>query len=351
MTPETFRACIDKLPKDTRIDFSGMCEPWLNKDCTDMVLYAHEKGFPITVYTTLVGMSIEDFGKIKDIPFEEFVVHVPDDQNSADIPITEEYLRLLRQVALYRRDDGYMLLTGVSCHAGLPREIEAELPKESKLIQEMQDRAGNLQSENVTHQHHAGEVVCINCGCDMNHNILLPDGTVLLCCMDYGMNHVLGNLLTQSYEDILHSKEADRVKKGLGDDGLGTLCRTCANAKSAEMIYQEYAVFRDWTRNLLMQQGDFLKDLDLYKNWTDNLQREKEELQKYTDSLQEQAEGLQEQVSEYKRYTARAKEGLHKITEDWNKKSTELQAVSSELEAIKNLRLYKRIEKQLRNQS
>ena len=71
---------FDKLRKGTRIDFSGMAEPWLNKDCTKMVLYAHEKGFPIAIYTTLVGMTDEDFDAIKDIPVEEFVLHIPDDK-------------------------------------------------------------------------------------------------------------------------------------------------------------------------------------------------------------------------------------------------------------------------------
>ena len=31
MTLDTFKVCIDKLPQDTRIDFSGMAEPWLNR--------------------------------------------------------------------------------------------------------------------------------------------------------------------------------------------------------------------------------------------------------------------------------------------------------------------------------
>ena len=37
MSLDTFKACLDKTPKDTRIDFSGMAEPWQNKDCTKMV--------------------------------------------------------------------------------------------------------------------------------------------------------------------------------------------------------------------------------------------------------------------------------------------------------------------------
>ncbi len=85
MTMDTFQTCMDKLPKGTRIDFSGMAEPWLNENCTQMVRYAHKKNYPIAIYSTLIGMAQEDFDQIKDIPCEEFVVHIPDDQGNAQI--------------------------------------------------------------------------------------------------------------------------------------------------------------------------------------------------------------------------------------------------------------------------
>ena len=65
MSLENFKLAIDKIPKHVRIDFSGMAEPWLNNACTEMVLYAHEKEHPIAVYTTCVGMKLEDIDKIK----------------------------------------------------------------------------------------------------------------------------------------------------------------------------------------------------------------------------------------------------------------------------------------------
>ena len=43
MSLEDFKMVIDKLPKEIRITFSGFTEPWLNKKCTDMLLYAHER--------------------------------------------------------------------------------------------------------------------------------------------------------------------------------------------------------------------------------------------------------------------------------------------------------------------
>ena len=95
---EDFKKCLEKIPVGTRIDFSGMAEPWLNEQCTDMVCYAADKGFPTAIYTTLAGMSLKDFERIKDLDFDEFVLHIPDDKSNANIQITEEYLSLLLSI-------------------------------------------------------------------------------------------------------------------------------------------------------------------------------------------------------------------------------------------------------------
>ncbi len=46
------------------------------------------------------------------------------------------------------------------------------------------------------------------CGCPENlyHSVLLPNGDVTLCCMDYSLSEILGNLYTQEYDDIMPKK-------------------------------------------------------------------------------------------------------------------------------------------------
>ena len=69
------------------------------------------------------------------------------------------------------------------------------------------------------------------CGEAFDHNVILPDGTVLLCPQDYGMKHVLGNLFYESYQDIINSSEMEKVKKGCnGDCSIEILCRSCSSA-------------------------------------------------------------------------------------------------------------------------
>ena len=65
----------------------------------------------------------------------------------------------------------------------------------------------------------------------MNHNVLLPDGTVIMCCMDYGMTGVFGNLLEQSYDEVLNSENARKMRETLRQGE--SICRHCANARLA----------------------------------------------------------------------------------------------------------------------
>lgn len=309
MTIETFKICISKVPKDTRIDFSGMAEPWLNADCTDMVLYTHKMGFPIAVYSTLIGMSRNDFDLIKDIPFEEFVVHIPDEKGNARIDITNDYIDLLEQVIDYRQANTKKLVTGISCHSEIHPNIKEFIPENSKLINEICDRAGNLENSNAKQKTGKGEIVCINCGADINHNVLLPDGTVLLCCMDYGMKHILGNLLFQSYEEILNSKEAMFIKKGFKNESVNILCRKCTNSRDINELYDDYIFYKNWNKKISQQYDQRMKELKDYKKWVQNLEIQIEQIKKdYLKSVNDRKEKAKEAEQLNDQYQQRLKE-------------------------------------------
>jgi MoaA/NifB/PqqE/SkfB family radical SAM enzyme len=101
MQVEDFKKVINKLPKEIRITFSGFTEPWLNKDTSIMLQYAHLMGHPVAVFTTAVGMSLKDVKMIKDIPFTSgpnggFTLHLPDKEKRAKHPITKTYVKVVQ---------------------------------------------------------------------------------------------------------------------------------------------------------------------------------------------------------------------------------------------------------------
>ena len=216
LTLDDFERVLDKVPAGTRIDFSGMCEPFCNKDCTEMILYASRR-FPLALYTTLQGATLQDYEKLKNVQYEVVTIHLPDKDGRSHFKITDEYLEVLS-----RWD-----CNNYSCHGEIDDRVKPYL-KQRNLITFMHDRAGNVEERPHTHYDNDSELWCITSGKEMNHNVLLPNGDVLMCCMDYGYTGLFGNLFKQSYYDVIYSETAKKMRETLnrGD----SICRRCSNA-------------------------------------------------------------------------------------------------------------------------
>jgi hypothetical protein len=95
---------------------------------------------------------------------------------------------------------------------------------------EMWSRAGNLLGEAIIKpeldkikdrfKHKGFTDKPLTCGCDekLYHNVVLPNGDVSLCCMDYGLKQIIGNLYTQEYDDIVPKPKSCFL-----------LCQSCEN--------------------------------------------------------------------------------------------------------------------------
>lgn len=210
------------MPEHTIIIFSGFAEPFLNTECTKMILHAHKKGHPISLFTTGTGMTLEDVSAIKKIPFSEFphggfVLHLADNDGFAKIKVDDTYLRLLKAIK-DANITNIMLRTMSSVH----KAIRHIFPEDAVKKQIMNTRAGYLSEEGIQAEHppisHKKKVIC---GRDEHiyNNVLLPNGDVVLCCQDFGLKHILGNIFKTPYEQIMPPLLASYE-----------LCKTCHNA-------------------------------------------------------------------------------------------------------------------------
>ena len=57
--------------------------------------------------------------------------------------------------------------------------------------------------------------------------IILPSGDVVLCCKDWSMEYILGNLLKCSFDDLYQSKTYKDVTQKMASDDDNVLCRNC----------------------------------------------------------------------------------------------------------------------------
>lgn len=230
-----YKRCLDKLPKDTFIEFSGFVEPFLNPESVEMIEYTYEKGYALSLFTTLTGLGKNGFDRIREIPFERVVLHTPDEEGYADIPVKKEYWELLEEVLDTKKADGSDFVTSANCQGAPSKRFLEAARGRVEVISHLHDRAGNLDAtENIESNKINGKIFCSNSH-NLNRNVLLPDGSVVLCCNDFGMQHVLGNLLLEDYDHIMHGEEMQKIKRAMNiDESLPLLCRKCLFAKNLE---------------------------------------------------------------------------------------------------------------------
>lgn len=229
---EDFKRCLEKLPLNCDIIFCGMSEPLLNPQCIEMMRNACESGRTVELFTTLVGANMNDIDEIIKLPLNLVTLHVADKYGYAQIPVSQEYYEMVEKMINTKRKDGVPLVNNCSAQEDADERIKKICEGKCEIITALHDRAGNLQGENLVRQKRlSGKISCSFCRQKMNRNILLPDGTVLLCCMDYGMKHPLGNLLMETYEEIMNSEEIQKIRRGInGDETVDILCRNCSSA-------------------------------------------------------------------------------------------------------------------------
>ena len=219
------------MPSNTIICFAGFVEPFFHPQGVEMIQYAYKMGHPVELFTTFMGLTKEQFDIIKHIPFHQVVLHTPDKLNYANIQIDETYRKILDEVLDMTKEDGTSFIDSANCQSE-PSEEFLKLAKNRIVVEStLVDRAGNLEDDALKKsEFKKGKIIC-NRTKDLNHWVLLPDGTVVLCCMDFGLKHPLGNLLTDNYDDIIAKKEYQSIISAMSDEKVDIICRKCTSSK------------------------------------------------------------------------------------------------------------------------
>jgi hypothetical protein len=218
MSLATFQQALSTVPRGVRVVFAGMAEPFLNSLAPDFMVHAHVLGHPVAVYSTLAGLHPGDVQRVASIPFAEFVIHLPDNEGRMKFDVTDDYLLLLKAVRKAIPCSHFSVIGPV--HHRIAPIVGPVNDDTAGLI----SRAGNIGKKIGK----TGALRCSAMGDVMDHNVLLPNGNVVLCCCDYSLKHVLGNLTTQTWSSLFTGEEYLSVKRGLaGDESIPLICRSC----------------------------------------------------------------------------------------------------------------------------
>lgn len=227
-----------KLPRDTRIDFSGMAEPWANPECTSMLEEVLYMGFDIAIYTTLYGMT--DPARVKKVleshkdQVKVFMIHLPDaNKNMKGWKLTQEWMNALEIMMTLEIPIGAMTMDKTGFVAPELQHIIGRLP----------GWVGHTRADSLNVEQVAGQAISITPHNEFSltcrstpfydRNVLLPDGSVVLCCMDYNLTHVLGNLLTQTYDEVMQGKPLlDLIALNEAPEfNKCSICKSCENVR------------------------------------------------------------------------------------------------------------------------
>jgi hypothetical protein len=251
MSLDTFKNALSKIPADTRIDFSGMAEAWVNPEATNMLRYAFESGFRVSIYTTLYNWTIETAEEVAGLletyrtKIDTFSIHFPDEyDNMKGWKYSKEW------------EDVYYIMTGRVQAANIKLEAMT-MSDHGKIHKDLQhlgvqlynwfghDRAGSLNKEQVKTdqkiQYVERHEKPISCSKTVNYDqhVLMPNGDVAICCMDYDLKHILGNLNRDSYFDLFTGPGMINLLRENTKTCFSnkSLCKSCTDALPDKLIY------------------------------------------------------------------------------------------------------------------
>lgn len=229
MTLEQFKYYVDQTEPEVIWEFAGFSEPFFHPACMEMLEYVYQTGHEIELYTTLGGVKESDLERLIELPFRDVILHIPDRDRNSNIVIDDSYLKILQKIVDAKSVSGAPFVERASCHGEVAEEVKEIIAGKLRIITSLHDRAGNLENKNLEHGGKLiGAIKCTNTVAQYpNHNVLLPDGTIVLCASDWGMCHILGNLKKQRYQEILQGKEIREINRLMNSENGEVICRNC----------------------------------------------------------------------------------------------------------------------------
>lgn len=244
MTREAFTFLLEKLrPWTDYLYFHLMGEPLCHPLLGDFLALAGEAGFRVILTTNGTRTSQWQQVLLRSPALHKLNISLHAfEANQLDIPF-DDYLR--QNISFAREARGRTLVVfrlwnrggAHSCNRRILEDLEAAFPRPwvteprgTRIGHRVYLESGETFRWPDLEAEDAGErLFCYGLRDQLG---VLCDGTVVPCCLDHEGDIPLGNLFTQSMEDILSSPRAMALYSGFsGRTAVEPLCRTCGYAR------------------------------------------------------------------------------------------------------------------------
>jgi radical SAM protein with 4Fe4S-binding SPASM domain len=203
LTLENLGKALDNVPLDVKLSFGGFCEPFVHPDEIDLIFLAVDRGYSVSIFSTLHNVTLDMVDMLNTHEFESFCVHLPDPYNTNKVRTSPEYWQVFE--ALLRNQPSLFTCIMNDTFTTMGRENMLRGKPKSKF----------------------GPVLCDRLA--IGQYTMLPNGDLTMCCNDFGLKHIFGNIYKEDYDSIARG----RIKKRTILQNLSfndTYCKSCTDS-------------------------------------------------------------------------------------------------------------------------
>lgn len=216
---DDFITCMGHVAADAQISFASFAEPYLNPNLSNMLMWLYDHGRNYQIFTTLYSANRDDIDVLRQTKPDHVTLHIPAADDKMNLAVTPDYLELVRYLLAAPPCDDLQVV----CFGPWRGDLEFAKPFWRDLP--LQSRAGNIWPRPRL----KGPMVCGQTPL-LRHPTLLPSGDIDVCCQDYKLLHILGNLLHDDIRAILGGEKTNAIRAAMAGDG-DCVCRRCEYAR------------------------------------------------------------------------------------------------------------------------
>ncbi len=276
MSFDLFKFIFDKINSETSqyytLTFPGMGEPLLDQSLDDKISYAKKIGFTVLILTNGSLLTVDRFKRLEDIGLNSVRVSIYGDtpekysavHGVKDKEIFYKVKENLTEIAKVKSNTSLLLTYNVvSGYNDSDLESWIEYWKDKADLLEVWRPHNWVNGRNYRALQ---EKKLKTCGRPLHTPLQVQvDGTVNMCCFDFDGKLLLGDLKTQTLEEIFDSPMFKRILKHhtIGDfEGSDLICENCDQRnsnKSDVMIYNSKFNINERVTKLSTTYQDIIK--------------------------------------------------------------------------------------------
>jgi len=243
---EYFLSIVNNIPIGTVIHWTGFTEPFDSVDFELISRYLYDRGHKQLISTTLYGRkSSQSFFVDNLIMFSEGVsLHLPDESGLMKGSFDDKYVNyvdsVLKQLISIGEINYSLFLIGEKFHSKIELLLDGyleQIPQEkiikakylntrNKIVKPMEYNLLSSEDEQIKE----GSFYCSYRR--LNQGVLLPNGSIVLCCQDYNLDMILGSLEEFSLDELYNIIEKDNDMANDFCSGNFYPCTKCEHYKN-----------------------------------------------------------------------------------------------------------------------